>query len=199
MALLLKCRKCPGEFDPIFFRQYNPDGYINLVCIGCEQTRTDQIKLKNRPKHKAAGAIRRHAKKYNMKPTEFANKYGWHLENMVHDLKHTHDNGCMDCREPFASMGHGLQDVSIDITDTLKDPFYGVNTRWICQSCNRLKGSLSPEKWAKKLIAWRQWKHIQEQLKSDIGFGLPMNDYWAGRATVGLCVILLLCFTLPLA
>lgn len=174
MALLIKCRKCPGEFDEVFFRCNSSDGYIYPVCIGCEQTKRDQIKLKNRPKQKAVDALRRHAKRYGMRATEFGKKYGWNIKHMLHDLKHTAGNGCMDCRKSFESMGHGLQDVSIDITDRTKEPFYGVNTRWICQSCNRLKGSLPPDRWARKLINWKKWNDIQEKLKTDQTYGLPL-------------------------
>lgn len=176
------CRKCGGEFTEIFFRRdpsHACDGR-RLVCKGCEQESRDEIKLKNRPKHKVSDALRRHAAKYDMLPTDFSKKFGWKIDSMEHDLNHTYSNGCQYCRRSFKSMGHGYADITIDIHDRERAPFYGANTRWICLTCNREKGTMSPEQWASLLLEWEKWEDHQEKLKSDQCHGLPMASYWSG-------------------
>jgi hypothetical protein len=59
-------------------------------------------------------------------------------------------------------MTHGLADVTIDVIDPAKEPFYSTNTRPCCMTCNRAKHDMSPEDWAKRLLGWRLWRARQD-------------------------------------
>src|SRR5262249_49372565 len=152
------------------------------TCIGCEQTARDKKKRANRERSKVGDAIRRHADRFikiGLAKTraEFAEKYGWEIDRMLHEMEHTYKNGCGYCAESFGEMGHGLSDITLDICDPRQPPYYGTNTRWICQTCNREKGRTPPELWGAKLIAWKQWYAWQECLAVDQFVGLPLFDW----------------------
>jgi hypothetical protein len=73
-------------------------------------------------------------------------------------------------------MGHGLADITLDVIDPAAAPYYGTNTKWACQTCNREKGTTPPALWGAKLNAWRQWEKWQEKLKRNSLSGLPLFD-----------------------
>jgi hypothetical protein len=61
------------------------------------------------------------------------------------------------------------------------DAFYGVNTRWVCLTCNRAKGRTPPELWGAKLICWQQWHSHQGKTSPLSGLPLfeqvPLDEY----------------------
>jgi hypothetical protein len=146
-------------------------------CVACEQTRRDEIKRKNRWRHKACGTLRRHAKKYGMKPVDFAKAYDWNINRMAHEAEYFYGNGCQECGRKFSEMGNGLWDITLDIYDKRNPPVYGTNTRWICQTDNREKGTTPPELWGIKRMCWRQWEERMEQLNHNPLLGLPLFEY----------------------
>ena len=75
---------------------------------------------------------------------------------MAHDLRHALDNTCAYCWFPYNEMGHGLDDVTVDIIDPKKDPYYHTNVQWCCRTCNSAKSTLPPELWARRLIEFRR-------------------------------------------
>jgi hypothetical protein len=97
---------------------------------------------------------------------DFQSKFGWDIGRMLHDLGHAYVNGCPYCTERFMEMGHGLADITLDICDPRQSLFYSINTRWICQTCNRKKGRVPPELWGAQLTAWERWRRHQEQLSA---------------------------------
>lgn len=60
-------------------------------------------------------------------------------------------------------MGHGLADITLDIQDPYRLPFYCTNTRWCCQDCNRDKGDMTPDEFE----ADRQIRNLWERSKRE--------------------------------
>lgn len=136
------------------------------VCKGCEQTARDAVKLRDRWRPKVGDCIRRHARRLDLEPDVLRHEYGWDITRMAHDAEHTYENWCPYCAQPFALMDHGLADITLDIFDPSQPPYYGVNTRWICATCNREKGRTSPSEWAALLAAWERWRRRKDDLGS---------------------------------
>lgn len=163
------CIRCGVVFPPeeamVFFR-LNPDTRARIharrarrsVCIGCEQTERDERKRQRRALEKARWTLRFHAAREGMTAPAFGARYGWVVARIVHDIEHAFENTCGYCWRPYAEMEHGLADVTIDIVDRDKPPYYDTNTKPCCRTCNTEKGKLSPEAWALKLQAWRRWR-----------------------------------------
>jgi hypothetical protein len=170
------CPTCGGTYPVGFFRRDNSahicaEGRTRAICKGCEQTARDREKARDRWKGKARDTTRFHAKRMGVAVSILTDHYGWVLDDMAHDAKHAADNSCPYCRRPFTEMEHGFWDVTLDIHDPAKEPFYSTNTKWICATCNRQKKQLSPSEWAETLIGWRMWERQQQ---SRIGF-LPFD------------------------
>jgi hypothetical protein len=70
-------------------------------------------------------------------------------------MEHAYASVCCYCEKPFAEMPNGIQDITLDIHDRNALPEYKTNTRIICPSCNRLKGTLDPDEWAAVQLAYR--------------------------------------------
>jgi hypothetical protein len=90
-------------------------------------------------------------------------------------MEFQYGNGCSYCHGAYAKMGHGLQDITLDIVDRSKEPYYGTNVKLCCGTCNKAKGDLPPWKWELKLSLWRRWlrwvaEHPRpEQIGLDLG------------------------------
>jgi anaerobic ribonucleoside-triphosphate reductase len=69
---------------------------------------------------------------------------------MAGDIARAYDHACVDCHVQYIEMKEaaGLANITLDILDRTKPPHYGINTRWICKSCNQRKGTMTPERWA---------------------------------------------------
>jgi hypothetical protein len=190
------CKKCEQTFEPAeaFFRKRNDrrrltavsHQRLHAVCIGCELTARTERKKTNRPREKARRTRQAHADKYIKRSvikdrSDFAQRYGWDLDQMAHDIQHAYQNGCPYCHQMFAEMVHGLADVTLDIINPELLPYYETNVKWVCMTCNREKKKTSPDLWGAKLQCWKQWREHQEALKHDpylgtmfegLGFGI---------------------------
>lgn len=178
------CKRCCGTFSTVFFRK-KTHHYMHImnsaICFGCETTARTEKKRRNRPLEKARSTLHRHADKYiRLKMADnrdhFAERYGWDLERVAHDIKHEHGNNCGYCYTPYREMGNGLSDVTLDIVDTDKQPFYGYNTKWVCATCNREKQKTDPTIYGAKQQAWKAWHRQQDRLKNNPESGLPLFD-----------------------
>jgi len=127
------------------------------TCNGCRQTDGDTVKRSNRFLAKARSTLKRHAAKYGRTIEDFVVRFGWTVKQLAHDLEFQYGNGCSYCHGNYAKMGHGLQDITVDIVDRTKDPYYGTNVKLCCATCNKAKGDLPPWKWELKLSLWRRW------------------------------------------
>jgi hypothetical protein len=170
-----RCKRCGIEYPEAFYRISRVLNILStrrsLVCRGCENTAHDQAKEKDRWAVKVRSTIRNHAKKYIdrglvQSVDEFVERFGWYVDDMKHDAEHVYKNGCHVCRRAFASMAHGLGDLTLDIVNPSEQPFYLSNTKWICRTCNREKGRTSPHLWAEMQVQWRRWEQRQIQLTS---------------------------------
>jgi hypothetical protein len=177
MERLLQCAKCWGWYGENFFSPAH--GRKNCFaqksrerrCRLCRLTgRTEAKNGSGRFRIKAQSAIDGHAVKLVRKgliqsKRELMEKYGWNVTDMAHDMEHAFKNGCPECRELFGNMANGLADLTIDIVDPKQPPYYGLNTRLFCMTCNRVKGQMSPEEWAGERRWRREWQQQQERLR----------------------------------
>lgn len=179
-----QCKRCGGAYPLVFFRISQRDYALrakrkNTICIGCEQTERDEKKRYNRPRKKARDAYRRHAKKFVERDIiksqdELAQYYGWDIDQMTHDIEHASTNGCPYCHQPFSDMAYGLSDLTLDIVDPEKPPYYTTNVRWVCATCNMEKQRTPPSQWGAKLVSWQRWREIRQK-----------NDIWHGTLFEG--------------
>jgi hypothetical protein len=71
-------------------------------------------------------------------------------------------------------MGHGLDDITLDIVDREREPYYRTNVKWCCGTCNSEKATMAPELWARRLDFWPQWQRHVEAVKQGQPIGLPL-------------------------
>jgi len=110
-----------------------------------------------------------------MKPADFARRYGWDIERLIYDIIHGHENTCPYCSVRYEVMGHGLDDMTLDIVDCEREPYYRTNAKWCCQTCNREKQTMTSEMWARRLIFWKEYKAHIEAIRMDQTHGLLLN------------------------
>src|ERR1700733_625226 len=107
---------------------------------------------------KARAVIRRHAARLGIDKDALITVYGWEPQRLAHDAEHQYTNGCNYCGEPYAGMGHGLADITLDIQDRTGPPYYCTNTKWCCNTCNRKKGAMSTVAFEVNRQVWDRWK-----------------------------------------
>lgn len=141
----IECKRCHFRGDAEWFIQtsYKESGLTRqtrkAVCPMCLQEQKDKRKHQDRAIEKARRMLYTHAKKYGMKPAQFARKFGWSIIQMAHDINHNFENWCPYCTQPYQSMGHGLADLTLDIINPNEPPYY-TNVRFCCSTCNSIKG-----------------------------------------------------------
>jgi len=181
------CKKCGGDYAEIFFPSHGTGvtrysrKWRRNICIGCRQEEKDERKRRNRPLAKARSTFYRHADRFIKgglaeSRQEFAERFGWDVHQMAHDIEHGYANSCPYCHEAFAEMGHGLSDITLDIVDPEKPPYYTTNVKWICATDNKEKQRTPPEHWGAKLAAWDMWRKQQQKLNTDPFVGLPFFE-----------------------
>lgn len=138
--------------------------YRNTICRPCEQTKRDQRKLGNRWAVKARDVIRRHATRFGIDKNDLVTRYGWEAERLAHDAEFQYGNGCNYCGHQYREMGHGLGDITLDVVDRDKPPYYRTNTKWCCQTCNRKKGVMEPEAFEVDRQVYEAWRQHNERL-----------------------------------
>jgi hypothetical protein len=138
-------------------------GYRKRVCRACEQTARDQRKQRDRWAIKARDAIRRHAARLGIDKDKLVTVYGWDPQQLADDAEHQYGKNCSYCNKPYAAMGHGFADITIDIVDRTRPPFYCTNTKWCCQTCNRKKGPRTPEAFEANRQMWNAWERSSNE------------------------------------
>lgn len=136
------------------------------ICRPCEQTARDARKVDNRWAVKARDVIRRHAIRLAVPKADLVGQYGWEPGRLAHDAEHQYGNGCNYCGSQYQAMGHGLADITLDVVDRGRPPYYRTNTKWCCNTCNRKKGVLSPESFELDRHIYEVWNQ-HHQLPAD--------------------------------
>jgi hypothetical protein len=178
MGPFKQCSRCSGQYPQEFFARnkwLDASNHRRAICIGCEQTARDKTKQANRWLVKATSTIRRHAKKYIAKGLatsveDFSKKFNWFKEKIAHSMEHAYGNGCQECGRKFSTMGNGLSDITIDIIDREKRPYWH-NTRFICGTCNREKGITAVEEYGAKQLGWRLFEENEARRAVDPYYG----------------------------
>ena len=162
-----QCWECGGWYFEAFFRSARV-GYARIAndpgrrrCRGCERTTRDAYKAANPFRIKALGLIRRHADKYIrigdvQSRAEFMNEYRFNLDRVEGSLKETFADGtgrCEACHYTYTS----LPDVTLDIHDRARRPFFEINTKWLCAECNSEKSHSNPDEWGAIVWSWDEW------------------------------------------
>jgi hypothetical protein len=128
------------------------------ICRPCEQTQRDERKRQNRWPTKIRDVIRRHAQRLDVTRDYLVTVCGWAPDRLMHDGEFQYGNGCNYCGHPYREMGHGLKDITLDIVDRSKPPYYRTNTRWCCQTCNSKKGDRGPEFFEADRQVYERWQ-----------------------------------------
>ena len=170
-----RCIECSGEYPLLFFRKNPHGGGIRVCprarCKRCEQNRRDLEKKSDRFRVKASNTIRSHEAKFVIRNVclkgDLRKKFGWSIDKLSHDFEHAYKNGCLDCRQMFADMPNGLSSMTLDVIDATKKPYYGVNTRIICSTCNKEKQRSSPDEWGEIQHCHRLWEENKKKNDSD--------------------------------
>ncbi len=71
---------------------------------------------------------------------------------MARDIQGALSSTCSYCGRPYLNRA----DVTLDIFDPQHPPFYGVNTRWCCNTCNQAKGEMDPHDFGIWQALWRR-------------------------------------------
>lgn len=171
-----RCNRCGTDYPPHLvetaFRTNNTRGRHDAskrrwLCRACEQTGRDGRKVVNRWPVKARDVIRRHAVRLGVDKADLIGRYGWDPERLAHDAQYQYGNGCNYCGGNYAQMGHGLSDITLDIMDRDKPPYYRTNTKWCCQTCNRKKGTMTPDDFEADRQVWELWRRQRQRAESD--------------------------------
>jgi hypothetical protein len=132
------------------------------VCRPCEQTARDERKIGSRWAVKARDVIRRHAIRLEISKDDLVAIYGWDAKRLAHDAEFQYGNGCNYCGHQYRDMGHGLADITLDIMDRSKPPYYRTNAKWCCQTCNRKKGDKGPDWFELDRQVYERWTEARE-------------------------------------
>lgn len=182
---LRQCLKCKGWFSEGFFRKVGRpekksdnqpllfDLGVSLArdteerrptCIGCQLSDSDAAKKTDRFLAKARSTIWAHSQKLGISKETLCNVYGWTVERIAHLFRHGYENTCTYCWVPYATMGHGLADITLDIRDPSDEPWIRSNVIMCCATCNRSKSDMSPEQWELRLLDWKTWREVQKSI-----------------------------------
>jgi hypothetical protein len=153
------CIRCRTVYPPHLVEwafRVNQLGRKRLCCM-CE--RVSRQNQRNPYLVKAHSVIRRHADGLKIRREDLVTIYGWDPQILAQDAEHQYAGRCNYCRDPYI----GLADITLDIQDRQRKPYYCTNTKWCCQGCNRDKGVMTPEEFE----ARRQIRALWKQSKND--------------------------------
>ncbi len=173
-----RCKDCGGTYNEEFFNLRHKGGRTRqAVCNICHQTRRDIIKEVDRWLEKARRALSHHVKSLKRTSDELINIFGWDVKKMARDAKHAFLNTCDYCGTKYADMVHGMAEITLDIVNIKSAPFYNINTKWVCNSCNGRKQKMSTGEWGRYLQYVTAWKAQQRKLEKNPLLALPLFEY----------------------
>jgi len=147
------CKKCGFTADEKWFTNKPRK---SAICPMCQQETRDKHKSENRATTKARRIIYSHAKKFSIKPIELIKKFGWDIKRIVHDINRAYENSCPYCYQLYKQMGNGLRDITLDIVNPNKPPYYSTNTKLCCSTCNSIKGQRGVDTFGLHLVMVQQ-------------------------------------------
>lgn len=173
------CKKCGttyyGDEVEAMFVVTDWKGYTksNPTCNACLLTARTEAKIVNRFVAKAKSTFRHHAKAFMEErenrpawisaPAELADRFSWDVNRIAQDMEHAWQGSC-ECGQRFEDMPNGTHDLTVDIINPKEPPHWGINTRFLCTTCNRKKSQTPARLWGAMKAAWSRWKRRQEEL-----------------------------------
>jgi hypothetical protein len=133
------------------FRAHHRKG----VCCECR----GKQKRRNPWPVKANDVTRRHADRFGIDKNDLVTVFGWDPQQLARDAERQYAIGCSYCGEEYTSPA----DITLDIMDPKRPPYYLTNTKWCCQKCNRDKGAMSPEAFEAKIQIKKLWNLAKNQ------------------------------------
>lgn len=144
-----RCRQCGAVKQLTEFRRnstntrrsyvydiQDPRGY-RPRCAICEITTITEAKIDDPYRHKARDTRRHHARRFGIPLKELDEHYGWGIDVIAADIQKTFETVCQKCKQnTVRGRRWVLSEVHIGIEDPTHPPFYGANTRVVCQTCN---------------------------------------------------------------
>jgi hypothetical protein len=160
-----QCTRCFGTWG---IGQFHKRGTVSRgenvyilrekVCIGCKQNDRDADKSNDPFVSKAKSTIAFHAKRLGLSVEVFRRYYGWDLARVAYKMRHDYTNTCDYCRRLYSAMGNGFADITLDIIDRSRPPYFDSNVKPCCRTCNTEKSTMTPDEWAERLIFWREYE-----------------------------------------
>jgi len=99
-------------------------------------------------RRKARDSVRSHSLRSRLSIHDFRLRYGWKYDEIAVGMRAEYETGqCPYCHDPYKSP----EDVTVDVLDPNREPFYKTNTKFCCMSCNSAKRNLPPMEWEKRL------------------------------------------------
>lgn len=170
-----RCRKrLPATTD--FYRKdktLSGIAYLHAVCRMCEAARRHRedpwigkawrtIRLHREAYAKEYEKASERFSHWDGNPLTFAEAYGWHARLIANEMKAAFNGPCKGCGIDYKTMGHGPRDLTVDIIDPTREPFYAYNTRLLCESCNSHKGKKTPDEETRLKRAYVRWAAMSE-------------------------------------
>jgi hypothetical protein len=115
-----------------------------------------------------------------MRPREWAERYGWDKYRIKRALEQEYAGPCWHCGTLYATMGHGLADLTVDIVRPDDEPYWGTNTRLCCMTCNREKSRMPSELYERRRQEWARHRAWQAAKTDARCRGLALFDHAAG-------------------
>jgi hypothetical protein len=115
------------------FRQHTDGKYRETVCNVCRIEMRTSKKERDRFVVKAENTTSKHAKKFGLAVSILRSELGWN--RLAADMRSAYQQCCPECNHPYQS----LDDLTIDISNPERDPFYPENASLMCRTCNTSK------------------------------------------------------------
>jgi hypothetical protein len=99
---------------------------------------------------------------------------------MARIMEQAYAGECPDCGWLFSTMGHGLSDIEIDVTNPSIGPFWATNIRFICATDNHKKRRKSPEEYAIYCREAKRWKNEPRLDPNQSSFCFGTDELFSG-------------------
>lgn len=150
--------------------------YRATACNLCIITAHTQAKERDRYLVKAQNTRQKHAKKFGVSVATLRDDLGWIDIEMSEDMKAAHIIPCPECGHAYRS----LDDLTLDISDPERSPFYPSNASWMCRTCNTVKSRTPRHLWDARKRYERKWQAQQKRLRVVV-----QCDLWGGEVEKG--------------